>query len=109
FPTANLCSDNELIPPRGVYATTTTLDGVALPSVTNIGKRPTFEHPEATVPLIIETHVFDFNKDLYGEQLRLGFVQRLRDEKKFDGVEALKAQIEADRTHARTLFDRMAL
>ena len=106
FPTANLCSDNELIPPRGVYATTMTLDGVAHPSITNIGSRPTFENDETTV---IETHVLDFNRDLYGERLRLGFVQRLRDEKKFDGVDALKAQIEADRKQARTLFDRMAL
>jgi riboflavin kinase/FMN adenylyltransferase len=106
FPTANLCSDNELIPPKGVYATTMTLDGVAHQSVTNIGSRPTFENDQTTV---IETHVLDLNRDLYGEKLRLGFVRRLRDEKKFDGVDALKAQIDADRRQARTLFDRMAL
>jgi riboflavin kinase/FMN adenylyltransferase len=106
FPTANLCSDNELIPPKGVYATTMMLDGAAYPSITNIGSRPTFESDETTV---IETHVLGFNRDLYGERLRLGFVQRLRDEKKFDGVDALKAQIDADRREAQTLFDRMAL
>ena len=106
FPTANVCSDNEMIPPKGVYATTTMLDGVAHPSITNIGSRPTFEHDNRTV---IETHVLDFGGDLYGKPLRVGFVQRLRDEKKFDGVEALKAQIETDRRQARTLFDRMAL
>jgi riboflavin kinase/FMN adenylyltransferase len=106
FPTANLCPDNELIPPKGVYATATTLDAVVYQSITNIGSRPTFENDETTV---IETHVLDFNRDLYGEKLRLGFVQRLRDEKKFDGVDALTAQIDADRRHARTLFDRMAL
>jgi riboflavin kinase/FMN adenylyltransferase len=106
FPTANLCPENELIPPAGVYATTANIDGMAYPSVTNIGTRPTFESGEEN---IIETHVLDMNKDIYGTKLRLGFVQRLRDEKKFDGTDALKAQIEADRARARDLFDRMGL
>src|SRR5687767_6498021 len=106
FPTANLCAENEMIPPAGVYATTANLEGMAYPAITNIGTRPTFETGEVN---IIETHVLDFDKDLYGSKLRLGFVQRLRDEKKFDGVEALTAQIDADRTRARDLFDRMGL
>ena len=106
FPTANLCPDNELIPPGGVYATTMTLDGVAYPSMTNVGYRPTFESGATTV---IETHILDFNQELYGRRLRVGFVQRLRDEKKFDGGDALRAQIETDRQQTRTLFDRMAL
>jgi riboflavin kinase/FMN adenylyltransferase len=106
FPTANLCPDNELIPPAGVYATTVGLGGVVHPAITNIGTRPTFESAGETV---VETHVFDFDKDLYGVKLRLGFVQRLRDEKTFDGLEALKAQIEADSARARNLFDRMGL
>ena len=88
------------MPPRGVYATTASIDGVAYPSITNIGTRPTFESGEENV---IETHVLDFDKDLYGAKLRLGFVQRLRDEKKFDGVDALKAQIDADRAQAREI------
>ncbi len=106
FPTANLCAENEMIPPAGVYATTANVDGMAYPAMTNIGTRPTFESGEE---IIIETHVLDFNKDLYGSKLRLGFVQRLRDEKKFDGVDALTAQIDADRSRARDLFDRMGL
>ena len=106
FPTANLCPDNELVPPVGVYATTANIDGVAYPALTNIGTRPTFESGDEHV---IETHVLDMNKDMYGAKLRLGFVQRLRDEKKFDGVDALKAQIDADRARARDLFDRMGL
>jgi riboflavin kinase / FMN adenylyltransferase len=106
FPTANLCPENELVPPAGVYATTANIDGMSYPSLTNIGTRPTFESGEEHV---IETHVLDMNKDMYGAKLRLGFVQRLRDEKKFDGVDALKAQIEADRARARDLFDRMGL
>jgi riboflavin kinase/FMN adenylyltransferase len=106
FPTANLCPENELVPPRGVYATTATLGGVAYPSITNIGTRPTFESGAESV---IESHLLDFDKDLYGSRLRLGFVQRLRDERKFDGVDALKTQIEGDRAQARDLFDRMGM
>jgi riboflavin kinase/FMN adenylyltransferase len=106
FPTANLCSDNELIPPKGVYATTVNIDGVVYPSVTNIGTRPTFDSSDTTV---IETHVIDVDRDLYGAKMRLAFVMRLRDEKKFDGLDALKAQIDADRRQVAGLFDRMAL
>ena len=106
FPTANLCAENELVPPAGVYATTVHIDGIAYPSLTNIGTRPTFESGEVN---IIETHVLDFDKDLFGTRLRLGFVQRLRDEKTFDGIDALQAQIEADRARARDLFGRMGL
>jgi riboflavin kinase/FMN adenylyltransferase len=106
FATANLCTENELIPPHGVYVTTATLNGVAYPSVTNIGKRPTFETSEETV---IETHVLDFNKDLYGARMNLGFVQRLRDEKRFENIDGLKKQIEMDRGQARSLFARMGL
>ena len=106
FPTANLCADNELVPPIGVYATTVSVDGIVYPAMTNIGTRPTFESGEEQV---IETHVLAFDKDLYDTKLRVGFVQRLRDEKKFDGVDALKAQLEADRARAHDLFDRMGL
>jgi riboflavin kinase/FMN adenylyltransferase len=106
FPTANICSVNELIPPRGVYATTMIVDGIAYPAIANIGVRPTFEDADEDV---IEAHVLDFDKDLYGAKVRLAFVQRLRDEKKFEGVDALRAQIEADREKARDLFDRMGL
>jgi len=106
FPTANVCAENELVPPAGVYATTVAFDGVAYPAITNIGTRPTFEVGQETV---VESHVLDFDQDLYGARLKLGFVQRLRDEKKFETADALKAQIEADRAGARDLFDRMGL
>lgn len=105
-PTANLRSDNELIPPRGVYATTMTVEGSAYPAITNVGSRPTFEGGDENA---IETHLLDLSRDLYGAQLRLGFVLRLRDEKKFENADALKHQIDADRGQARNLFDRMAL
>jgi riboflavin kinase/FMN adenylyltransferase len=106
FPTANLCTDNELIPPHGVYATTASVGGVTRASVTNIGVRPTVDTAGATV---VETHVFDFVGDLYGESVRVSFVQRLREERKFASVELLRAQIAADCDRARVLFDRLSL
>src|SRR6188472_2539986 len=93
FPTANLCTDNELVPPSGVYATLVTVNGVVHPSVTNIGLRPTFGDVDRQV---IETHLFDVDRDLYGLDLRLSFVQRLRDERAFPDVDALRFQIDAD-------------
>jgi riboflavin kinase / FMN adenylyltransferase len=107
FPTANLASENELVPPAGVYATiATTPDGVVYPSITNIGLRPTFGDVDRPV---IETHVFDLSRDLYDTTLRLSFVQRLRDERPFPDVDALRAQIEADCRSARRLFGRISL
>ncbi len=106
FPTANMCSDNELIPPHGVYATTTIIDGIVRPSITNIGTRPTVDSSGKTS---IETHIFDFDRDLYGMNIRLAFVQRIRDERAFESLDALKAQIAADCSRARVLFDRLSL
>jgi len=106
FPTANLCTENELVPPHGVYATTIIIDGIVRPSITNIGTRPTVDSSGRTS---IETHVFDFDRDLYGMNVRLAFVQRLRDERAFESLDALKAQIAADCARARVLFDRLSL
>src|SRR5437867_3583859 len=88
FPTANLDVSNELLPPAGVYATTVTIDGVLHPSITNIGLRPTFGDVEHVT---VETHIFDMARDLYGLDVRLSFVQRLRDERAFPDVDALRA------------------
>ena len=106
IPTANLDTQNELLPPHGVYATSVTIDGVIHPGVTNIGLRPTFE--DVTRPTI-EVHVLGLDRDLYGSTIRLGFVQRLRDERRFPDVDALKAQIDADVRRARRLFDRLSV
>jgi riboflavin kinase/FMN adenylyltransferase len=105
FPTANLHTENELLPPDGVYATTVTLDGVVRASVTNIGIRPTFGESRR----VIETHLLDYEGDLYGQTLRLSFVQRLRDERRFESLEALRAQIAADVARAASLFNRISL
>src|SRR3982751_1123886 len=106
FPTANLCTENELLPPNGVYATTITWEGMVLPSITNIGVRPTVA---SSGDVTIETHLFNFDSDLYGKSLRLGFGQRLRDERPFESLDALRAQIAADCGRARVLFDRLSL
>ena len=105
FPTANLDTQNELLPPNGVYATIMTIDGVVHGGVTNIGMRPTFGETTPT----IETHVLDYSGDLYGQTVRLAFVQRLRDERRFEDVDALRAQIDADKRRAERLFTRLAV
>jgi len=106
FPTANLCTENELLPPHGVYATTARVGSVVYPSVTNVGTRPTVDQSGRTV---VETHLFDLDRDLYGQPLRIGFVQRLRDERAFESLDALRAQIDADCRRARVLFTRLSL
>jgi riboflavin kinase/FMN adenylyltransferase len=105
FPTANIETSNELVPPYGVYATTTTIDGIVHPGLTNIGVRPTFGETTPT----IETHLLHYTGDLYGRTVRVSFVQRLRDERRFDDVDALKAQIEADLRRAERLFSRLSV
>ena len=105
FPTANLMTDNELLPPHGVYATTTTIDGIVHAGLTNIGTRPTFGEAGTT----IETHLLNYSGDLYGRSVRLGFVLRLRDERRFDDVDALRTQIEADQRRAERLFSRLSV
>jgi len=106
FPTANLHTDNELIPPHGVYATTLTIGQDVRASMTNIGVRPTFGDSTETT---IETHVLAHQQDLYGQRVRLGFVQRLRDERRFDDVAALRAQLEDDARRATRLFARISV
>ena len=106
FPTANLCTQNELLPPHGVYATTARVGSIVHPSVTNVGTRPTVDHSGRTV---VETHIFDLDRDLYGQPLRVGFVQRLRDERAFESLDALRAQIDGDCRRARVLFARLSL
>ena len=106
FPTANLCTENELLPPHGVYATTTRIDGVVCSSVTNVGTRPTVDSSGRT---LVETHVLNREIDLYGLVIRIGFVQRLRDERAFESLDLLRSQIAADCARARVLFERLSL
>jgi riboflavin kinase / FMN adenylyltransferase len=101
FPTANLKPHNRVIPRFGVYATTTLIDGIWRKSITNIGVRPTFE---SDADPSIETYIFGFEGDLYGDVLRVRFLHRIRDERKFNGIDELKAQIEKDTERARNYF-----
>lgn len=103
FPTANLRPANRVIPRGGVYVTATLIDGVWRRSVTNVGVRPTFEK-EAEPS--IETFVMDWGGDLYGDVVRVRFLHRLRDERRFDSVEDLKRQIARDAARARKYFER---
>jgi len=103
FPTANLQPQNRVIPSRGVYVTATLIEGAWRRSVTNIGVRPTFEG--AAEPSI-ETFVMDWEGNLYGDVVRVRFLRRLRDERRFSSVEELKRQIDADAARARQFFAR---
>jgi riboflavin kinase/FMN adenylyltransferase len=100
FPTANLASETECIPPDGVYATRVILDDGAYPAITNIGMRPTFSETERS----IEAHIFDFTRDLYGTRIKLELIERIRAERKFDSADALKAQIALDLSKVREIL-----
>ena len=82
------------------------MEGVVHAAVTSIGVNPTFGDIPAPA---IETHVLNYSGDLYGRTVSLGFVQRLRDERRFEDVDALKAQIDADCRHAERLFSRLSV
>ncbi|HEX8653316.1 MAG TPA: bifunctional riboflavin kinase/FAD synthetase [Pyrinomonadaceae bacterium] len=103
FPTANLRPQNRVIPRGGVYVTATLIEGEWRRSLTNIGTRPTFE--TATEPSV-ETYVINWSGDIYGDVVRVRFLHRLRDEKKFASVDELKSQIELDLKRAVSYFKR---
>jgi len=94
FPTANIEVDFErMVPAKGVYATLCRYKGGLYKSITNIGKNPTFNVEEG---LNIETNIFDFSEDIYGEEIEILFVKKIRDEKKFPSVNDLIDQIRFD-------------
>jgi riboflavin kinase/FMN adenylyltransferase len=103
FPTANLHPRNRVIPRNGVYVTGTLIDGQWRRSVTNVGVRPTFESDGEPS---VETFVMDWAGDLYGDVVRVRFLHRLRDERKFGSIEDLQAQIENDVRRAQSYFER---
>jgi riboflavin kinase / FMN adenylyltransferase len=101
FPTANLKPHNRVVPKNGVYATATLVDGTWRRSITNVGVRPTFDDG---ADVSIESYIFDFDGDLYGDVLRVRFLHRIRDERKFSGIDELKAQIQKDTARALNYF-----
>jgi len=103
FPTANLEIDGLVTPPPGVYAVQAIVEGVPHPAVLNLGYRPTVAG--SAKRLCCEAHLLDFSADLYGCEIEIDWIARLRDERSFAGLEALVAQIRADIIAARGIFD----
>jgi riboflavin kinase/FMN adenylyltransferase len=104
FPTANLggVSPEKLLPPAGVYAVRGSVRSGVYPGALHLGPRPTFQG----APPSVELHLMDFDGDLYGEEIRVDFVERLRDVHPFASVEALVAQLQVDVAAAREVLDR---
>lgn len=103
LPTANLSHwPLKKLPGLGVYATYVLLDGRRFPALTNVGLRPTFEIQTAPN---VETHILNFDEDIYGERMTLEFVEKIREERKFSGVKAFIEQIAKDKRDARSVFD----
>lgn len=100
FPTANINLQDELCPKQGIYAVTVEHGDDILQGVANIGYSPTFDDHIFTV----EVHILDFDQNIYGETIRVNFIKRLRDEIKFEGVEALALQIHLDIQDARAIL-----
>jgi riboflavin kinase/FMN adenylyltransferase len=104
FPTANLNAHDEVLPPDGVYAARVVVADEELGGVVNIGVRPTFAGSQP--PRLLEVHILDFVGELYGRNIEVRFLSKLRDEQKFASTEALKAQITADIHAARQILGR---
>lgn len=105
FPTANLHVDEEdLIPKYGVYVCQVICDGKSYGGVINIGFNPTFSENK----LIAETHIFDFNQDIYGKPIKVNLLLFLRDERKFSGIKELAAQIARDVVQAKQVLGQTA-
>jgi riboflavin kinase / FMN adenylyltransferase len=101
FATANLRAE-AMLPANGVYAVRAVLGGARYDGVCNVGVKPTVQRSGPVTP---EAHLFDFDgRDLYGERIRLAFVARLREERRFPSIDALRAQIAADAERARTIL-----
>jgi len=103
FPTANINLQDELCPKQGIYAVTVEHQGRTYQGVANIGYSPTFEDHIFTV----EVHIMDFEKNIYGDTIRVNFIERQRDEIKFDSIDALAKQIRLDIENARQILNRL--
>lgn len=98
FPTANLKYDENFVLPKiGVYYTNIKVNNNIYKGITSVGKNPTVEGKSLTV----ETYILDFNEDIYGKEIEVGFIRKIRDEKKFNGLEELKEQLEKDKSFAK--------
>ncbi len=107
FPTANLDLHHEIRPPNGVYASIVKLDGRDFLSLTSIGTRPTFEVEEAEE--VVEVYIIDFDQSLYGKDLEVGFLFKLRDEIRFESADALRAQMDKDKKEVQRRLGKKTL
>jgi riboflavin kinase/FMN adenylyltransferase len=103
FPTANISLQAEQLLPHGVYAVEVDLEGEYLSGVGNLGMRPTINEKDKEV--ILEVHLFNFDRDIYGRQLEVFFKSRIRDERGFESVDALRVQIGKDVASAQSLLE----
>ena len=111
YHTANLDLGEEVRPPFGVYATIARIGDARYDSVSNVGYRPTISQnlpPGVKPDLLIETHLFDFQGDLYGRKMEVLFIEKLRDERRFHDVAALVEQIKKDEARARAILQAQA-
>ncbi len=100
YPTSNIILDEEMVSPaNGVYITYCSYNGIKYPSITNVGTKPTVGNAGRRN---VETHIFSFNKDIYGREIKVEFVKKIRDEMKFDDIDALSKQIKKDCLTAAT-------
>ena len=100
FPTANIASETECLPPDGVYASRVVIPEGVYPAISNIGMRPTFNESQRS----IEAHLFHFDRDLYGQKIRIEMIERIRPERKFASGEELSHQIALDVRRAKEII-----
>jgi riboflavin kinase/FMN adenylyltransferase len=100
FPTANIYLHRRVLPVQGVYSVRMYLDGKSFAGVANVGIRPTVGGTRS----LLEVHLFDFNQEIYGRQVRVEFCEKIRDEKRYESLDLLKAQIQKDAAQAREYF-----
>lgn len=102
IPTINLIPPEEkLLPPFGVYLSITEWNGKSYPGITNIGCKPTIEGEN---PIGVETHIFDFQEEIYGKEVKVSFISKIREEKKFASLDALKEQMARDVAFGKQYF-----
>ena len=99
-PTANIWLPNQRLPIQGVYAVECKLNNIKLNGIANMGVRPTVGGDKP----VLEVHLFEFNKNIYSQRLRVKFVKKIRDEKKFDNLDMLKSQIQEDISTAKNIL-----
>lgn len=105
FPTANIEAEHYILPCTGVYAVCVSLNGRIIEGVCNVGYKPTF-HNDNKLQQTVEVHLFDFNESIYGEEVELEWIERIRSEQKFDSIQQLVSQIHKDKEQAKRILSK---